>query len=173
MSDKIGQLGGNITSKNFPCNYCVDMKSGGFNPDYGMELCANKLMSQNHQEETMAHGMGYIQSPFWIPLRLSLTEMMHVYDHLRFQVDWDNLRHAACSEIRASALSGECRFIQQFWRNGQWKVNKGYQDCVRRRSILSMVARPNCKDDVQAAKVVNEVWDSCLSDTRPFDEVYK
>ena len=101
------------------------------------------------------------------------TELMHVYDHLRFQVDWDNLRHSACSEIRASALSGECRFVQQFWKNGQWKLNKGYQDCVRRRAILSMVARPNCKDDVHAAKVVNEVWDSCLTDTRPFDEVYR
>ena len=101
------------------------------------------------------------------------TEMVHVYDHLRFQVDWNDLRHAACSEIRASALSGECRFIQQFWKNGQWKVNKGYQDCVRRRAELSMASRPAVKDDVHAAQVVNDVWDSCLTDTRPFDEVYR
>lgn len=33
--------------------------------------------------------------------------------------------------------------------------------------------RPNCKDDVQAVKVVNEVWDSCFRDTRPFDEIYR
>jgi inner membrane protease ATP23 len=26
---------------------------------------------------------------------------------------------------------------------------------------------------VHAAKVVNEVWDSCFTDTRPFDEIYK
>ena len=57
MTEKIGQMGGNITLKSFPCNYCVDMKSGGFNPVYGMELCANKLASQNQQEDTMAHGM--------------------------------------------------------------------------------------------------------------------
>ena len=56
MNEKIGQMGGNITLKSFPCNYCVDWKSGGFNPDYGMELCANKLVSRNHQEDTMAHG---------------------------------------------------------------------------------------------------------------------
>jgi inner membrane protease ATP23 len=35
------------------------------------------------------------------------------------------------------------------------------------------MARPWCKNDVQAVKVVNEVWDSCFADTRPFDEVYR
>lgn len=33
--------------------------------------------------------------------------------------------------------------------------------------------RPSCKDDVHATKVVNEVWDSCFADTRPFDEIYR
>ena len=104
---------------------------------------------------------------------LTVAELMHVYDHMRFEVDWNDLRHAACSEIRASGLSGECGFVQQFWRYGQHKITRGYQDCVKRRAILSMVARPNCKDELQAARAVNEVWDSCLTDTRPFDEVYK
>ncbi|KAL9130484.1 MAG: hypothetical protein Q9217_001356 [Psora testacea] len=155
MTEKVDGLGANITSKHFACNFCVEMKAGGFNPDYGMELCANKLTSRRHQEQVMAH------------------ELMHAYDHMRFEVDWNDLRHAACSEIRASGLSGECGFVQQFWRHGQHKITRGYQDCVKRRAILSMVARPNCKDELQAAKVVNEVWDSCLTDTRPFDEVYK
>lgn len=35
------------------------------------------------------------------------------------------------------------------------------------------MARPGVKDDVHAAKIVNEVWDSCFTDTRPFDEIYK
>ena len=56
MTEKVDGLGANITSKHFPCNFCVDMKAGGFNPDYGMELCANKLSSQSHQEQVMAHG---------------------------------------------------------------------------------------------------------------------
>ena len=48
-----------------------------------------------------------------------------------------------------------------------------HQNCVRRRAVASVMARPNCKDDVQAVKVVNEVWDSCFKDTRPFDEIYR
>jgi hypothetical protein len=26
-------------------------------------------------------------------------EMVHVYDHARFKVDWSDLRHHACSEV--------------------------------------------------------------------------
>ena len=100
--------------------------------------------------------------------------MVHAYDYLRFKADMVNdLRHAACSEIRASSLSGECKFWREFWNRGQWKVNKQHQECVRRRATISVANRPGCKDDVQAAKVVNEVWDSCFADTRPFDEIYK
>lgn len=47
------------------------------------------------------------------------------------------------------------------------------QECVRRRATLSVSARPACKDQEHAAKVVNEVWDSCFYDTRPFDEIYR
>jgi inner membrane protease ATP23 len=38
---------------------------------------------------------------------------------------------------------------------------------------LSVRMRPQCKDDEQATKVVNEVWDSCFRDTRPFDEIFR
>ena len=47
----------------------------------------------------------------------------------------------------------------------------GAQACVRRRAILSVRANPNCLDEATAARAVNEVWESCFNDTRPFDEV--
>ena len=100
--------------------------------------------------------------------------MVHAYDHLRFKVQWgDNLRHEACTEIRAAALSGECRWTREFFKRGQWKFTQQFQECVRRRAARSVAAHGNCKDDVQAVKTVNEVWDSCFPDTRPFDEVYR
>ena len=108
------------------------------------------------------------------PILMDGSEMVHAYDHLRFKVNWDeNLRHAACTEIRASSLSGECRWAREFFTRGQWKLTQQHQECVRRRATLSVAGRPFCKDDVQAAKVVNEVWDSCFADTRPFDEIYR
>lgn len=45
------------------------------------------------------------------------------------------------------------------------------QACVRRRAILSVRANPKCPDEAAAARAVNEVWESCFNDTRPFDEV--
>lgn len=45
------------------------------------------------------------------------------------------------------------------------------QTCVRRRAILSVAANPNCKSKEDAERAVNEVWESCFADTRPFDEV--
>jgi hypothetical protein len=33
-----------------------------------------------------------------------LHEMIHLYDHCRFNVDWSNLRHHACSEVSESDL---------------------------------------------------------------------
>jgi mitochondrial inner membrane protease ATP23 len=57
-------------------------KAGGFDPDYGIQICANEMRNQGHLEDTMAH------------------EMVHAYDHLRFKLDWtDSLRHAACAEV--------------------------------------------------------------------------
>jgi inner membrane protease ATP23 len=70
-------------------------------------------------------------------------------------------------------LSGECRWAREFFTRRNWKLSQQFQDCVRMRAIMSVRARPRCKDDLQATKVVNEVWDSCFSDTRPFDEVYR
>lgn len=70
-------------------------------------------------------------------------------------------------------LSGECRWAREFFLRNNWRVTEQFQNCVRSRAVQSMMARPWVKDDVQAVKVVNGVWDSCFSDTRPFDEVYR
>ena len=147
-------------------------QTGGFDPEYGIQICANELRNRGHLEDTMAHGMLPIyQTPSHAN---SFAEMVHAYDHLRFKLNWrDDLRHAACAEIRASSLSGECRWSREFFTRGQWKLTQQHQECVRRRATLSVAGRPSCKDDVQAAKVVNEVWESCFADTRPFDEIYR
>lgn len=82
LSDNIRQLGGDLSSHNIYCRRCTQRKAGGFDPEYGIQICANEMRDQGHLEDTMAH------------------EMVHAYDHLRFKLDWDNnLRHAACTEV--------------------------------------------------------------------------
>jgi len=71
-------------------------------------------------------------------------------------------------------LSGECRWTREAVTRGNWlTLTEQFQNCVRSRAIQSVMARPVCKDEAQAAKVVNEVWDSCFADKRPFDDIYR
>ena len=98
-------------------------------------------------------------------------ELIHMYDECRFNVDWNNLRHVACTEIRANNLSGDCRYLSELNR-GIVSFAGQHQECVRRRAIESVTANEACPDEATARKVVNEVFESCFKDTRPFDEIY-
>lgn len=90
LSDNIQQLGGDLHNHNIYCRRCTNRKAGGFDPEYGILICANEMKDQGHLEDTMAH------------------EMVHAYDHLRFKVDWtNNLRHAACTEVREITKEGK------------------------------------------------------------------
>ncbi|KAJ3981002.1 peptidase M76 family-domain-containing protein [Lentinula detonsa] len=128
-------------------------------PHGAIKLCAGHFFSKQHVESTIAH------------------ELVHMFDECRFKVDWTNLRHHACSEIRANNLSGDCRWTREL-RRGEgipgfgsgW--TKGHQTCIRRRAITSVAANPACPSLAHAERAVNEVWESCFTDTRPFDEVY-
>ena len=41
---------------------------------------------------------------------------------------------------------------------------------MRRRAIDSVTANPASPNEAAAERAVNEVWESCFNDTRPFDE---
>jgi len=98
MSQNITDLNGKLDGENVHCRRCVTRvviekdadgkeverrvrQGGGFSPDHGIMICANEMRSRGHLEDTLAH------------------EMVHAWDHLRFKVDWADLRHAACTEV--------------------------------------------------------------------------
>lgn len=140
---------------------CPPSIAGGFSPSLRSEptsessilLCSNRIFSKAHLEDTLSH------------------EMVHWFDHCRFLVDWSNLRHHACSEIRAASLSGDCGFVRE-WQRRNYGFKLQHQNCVKRRAVLSILANPACAGDRQKAEqTVDEVFQSCFGDTRPFDEV--
>ncbi|KAH3679084.1 hypothetical protein WICMUC_001280 [Wickerhamomyces mucosus] len=155
MLQQIKKLGYEIKDSSIICDFCNDWKGGGFHPELGVLLCQNRIIDKWHLEDTLSH------------------ELIHYYDNTKFKVDWLNLKHHACSEIRASSLSGECRIMNQIKRAGLTRFGRGHQDCVKRRAILSVQSNPICKDKEQAIKVVEEVWESCFNDTRPFEQIYR
>jgi inner membrane protease ATP23 len=81
LRHNINLLGHDLNETNMRVKRCTTQQSGGFDPDYGILLCANKFRNRGHMEDTMAH------------------EMVHAYDHLRFKLDPLDLRHAACMEV--------------------------------------------------------------------------
>jgi inner membrane protease ATP23 len=102
MSGNITALNGKMDADNVRCRRCVTRvvkvqetdengvvrevekkvrQGGGFSPDHGILICANEMRNRGHMEDTLAH------------------EMVHAWDHLRFKVDWADLRHAACTEV--------------------------------------------------------------------------
>ncbi|KAF9201625.1 Mitochondrial inner membrane protease atp23 [Haplosporangium sp. Z 27] len=153
MMNNLVKAGCPITKNMLECTTCDKTRSGGFSKDHGIMLCQNGFFSKKHQEHTMIH------------------EMIHMYDHCVFNVEWGNLRHHACSEIRAAALSGDCNWTREI-RRGFYTFTKQHQECVKRRAILSVQANPNCPSRAAAEKAVNAVFESCYNDTRPFDEFY-
>lgn len=70
------------------CHPCPENRAGGFSPDHGILLCQDRFFNKKHMEDTLAH------------------ELIHAFDHCRFKVDWGNLRHHACSEVRVGASGG-------------------------------------------------------------------
>jgi inner membrane protease ATP23 len=68
------------------CHPCPEWSAGGFSAEFGVLLCQNRMLSKKHVEDTLAH------------------EMLHAFDHCRFKVDWNNLRHHACSEVSTFPL---------------------------------------------------------------------
>ena len=90
MRKNIEALNGDLNSVNVRCKRCptrvgedgkLYRQGGGFSPDHGILICANEMRDRKHLEDTLAH------------------EMVHAWDHLRWKVDWSDLRHAACTEV--------------------------------------------------------------------------
>ncbi|GAA5960684.1 hypothetical protein JCM3765_007288, partial [Sporobolomyces pararoseus] len=138
------------------CKPCPPTMAGGYSSELGVLLCQNRFMGKPHMQDALAH------------------ELIHAYDDRRFKPrggkSWaEDLRAHACTEIRAENLSGDCKWGREFSRQN-FSFTKQHQACVRRRAILSVTANPNCKSREQAEQVVDEVWESCWPDTRPFDE---
>lgn len=82
-----------VPPSNVLCAPCDLTRAGGFSPDPGaVVLCSGHFFSEAHMEHTLMH------------------ELVHMYDHCKFKVDWTNLRHHACSEVRTHSpnLSIQC-----------------------------------------------------------------
>eukprot|EP00658_Telonema_sp_P-2_P049388 TRINITY_DN3755_c0_g1_i1.p1 TRINITY_DN3755_c0_g1~~TRINITY_DN3755_c0_g1_i1.p1 ORF type:complete len:232 (+),score=53.75 TRINITY_DN3755_c0_g1_i1:90-785(+) len=137
----------------FKCITCSAPVEAGYDQrDEKIKICGNNVHGYNAVCVVMAH------------------ELLHAFDACRAHTDWSNLQHHACTEIRASNLSGECKWGQEVLR-GMTSFQRQHQACVRRRAVLSVKMNPNCADEAAAQAAVAHVWDKCYNDPAPFDRV--
>ena len=88
MLKRLEQSGCSVAPKHLSCQPCSYDRSGGFVPGAGITiLCQGRFWSKTHMEHTLVH------------------ELVHMYDQCTFKVDWNNLRHHACSEVSMLAIT--------------------------------------------------------------------
>jgi inner membrane protease ATP23 len=145
----------------FQCTQCPasENRASAFELDqYGysrITLCENRIRDADDVKATMTH------------------ELVHAYDHCRANIDFNDCAQLACTEIRATNLSGDCSFSNERKRFGTLTaLSSGIYDhhkaCVRRRATLCVKSNPRCGAP-QAA--VDKVFDRCYNDTEPFGSV--
>ncbi|GAQ88292.1 Ku70-binding protein [Klebsormidium nitens] len=154
LREAMEKAGCPVGDRFFSAMNCMMNAGGGFMPEgEGIKICYNNVVYQDEVDTGLAH------------------ELIHAYDQCRVaKLDWENVHHQACSEIRAANLSGDCHFKREIAR-GNFNIQKQHQVCVRRRAVLSVATNPNCTSKQAAEDAVDAVWAKCYKDTAPFDRI--
>jgi mitochondrial inner membrane protease ATP23 len=160
LLQSIEKLGCPIPKDFFSCQTCDKTISGGFTPN-------NDKNNKNYSPKIIMCDTPMDNTTFENTL---VHELVHAYDQCKIKIDWKNCLHHACSEIRASSLSGECTYDQEVNR-GHHKVGGGGIDCVKRRAGLSVAANPYCKDVAKDA--ILATYDYCSNDKAPLEHEYE
>ncbi|CAO2582134.1 Mitochondrial inner membrane protease ATP23 homolog [Lemmus lemmus] len=139
--------------RHFSCEDCDGNVSGGFDASASqIVLCQNNIRNQAHMSRVVTH------------------ELIHAFDHCRAHVHWfTDVRHLACSEIRAASLSGDCSLVNEIFRL-RFGLKRHHQTCVRDRAALSILAVRNISRE-EAQKAVDDVFESCFNDREPFGRI--
>lgn len=90
-----------------------------------------------------------------------------MFDYCRNNLDFKNLDHLACTEVRAANLT-YCSFMSS-WIDGDaapWDMKQKHQECVKRRAMLSVLAARGVTIE-EATAAVERVFNKCYNDMEP------
>ncbi|RDD44560.1 Mitochondrial inner membrane protease ATP23-like protein [Trichoplax sp. H2] len=154
MLESMKKLGCEVNiEKQLVCEPCSGNVLGGFDSRASqIVLCENTIYSPGCMKDVLTH------------------ELIHAYDHCRAHVDWRNIHHLACSEIRAANLSGDCFFWKENLARFNFGLKQHQQKCVKDRAVKSILCVMDV-DENEARNAVDTVFDSCFADLDPFDRI--
>lgn len=97
-------------------------------------------------------------------------ELIHAFDYCRADLNFENLEHLACTEIRAANLSDQCSFFQHLSTSSRpfrWKNQ--HQQCVKERARESMkISFDRTRKELD--EIIENVFSRCYHDREPFDD---
>lgn len=136
--------------RHISCEECSPTVSGGYDPGLNqIVICQNVVSSKGVIQGILTH------------------EMIHMFDYCRNKLDFKNIDHLACTEVRAANLT-HCSYISALM-NGDihlGTVKEMHQICVKNKALASILAvRKIAKAD--AIDAVERVFPKCYSDLEP------
>lgn len=132
------------------CELCDNSVSGGFDAELNqIVICHNTSRSQSRVQGVLSH------------------ELIHMFDFCRNEMDFKNIEHVACTEIRAANLV-HCSFLSAV-SQGQaspFHVKEAHKDCVKSLAKASVMAARKVTES-QARLAVEKVFPMCYNDLEP------
>ncbi|XP_008202847.1 mitochondrial inner membrane protease ATP23 homolog [Nasonia vitripennis] len=136
--------------RHISCEVCDSKVSGGYDP-----VLNQVVICQN-----VAKRKGYVQS-------VLTHELIHMFDYCKNDLDFKNIYHLACTEVRAANLA-HCSFLSA-WTYGTASprnIKERHKECVRQKALTSVLALKNVTKD-EALEAINKVFPKCYDDLEP------
>lgn len=137
--------------RHISCETCNRGVTGGYDPTLNqVVICYNRIHTKGVIEGVLGH------------------ELLHAWDSCRAELDFNDLAHVACTEIRAANLF-HCSILSGLFAGSVSLTNlsQAHGRCVKQKAVASLLAvRPEL-DRRRAWKIVDNVFDKCYNDLEP------
>ncbi|MCL4137063.1 UNVERIFIED_CONTAM: hypothetical protein GTU68_048106 [Idotea baltica] len=136
--------------RHIACEVCDNSLLGGYDQELNqVVICQNVCTSEGRVQAALSH------------------ELVHMFDYCKNKVDFSNLDHLACAEIKAANLTS-CSFLTSLTlpRNSYFSVARTHQDCVKIKAVWSMKYARNITEET-AMESVDRVFPKCYNDLEP------
>ncbi|KAJ8957046.1 hypothetical protein NQ314_006605 [Rhamnusium bicolor] len=136
--------------RHIACEECAPTVSGGYDPILNQVIiCHNTTTKEGIVQGVLTH------------------EMIHMFDYCQNHLDFKNIDHLACTEVRAANLA-HCSFISA-WINGDASpinIKEAHQNCVKSKALSSVLAARNVTK-LEAIDAIERVFPKCYPDLEP------
>ncbi|XP_029647733.1 mitochondrial inner membrane protease ATP23 homolog [Octopus sinensis] len=140
--------------RHIACEPCVGYVNGGYDPQQNqVVVCQNTAKKR------------------WLCCNVLAHEFIHAFDYCRAKVDFMNIHHLACTEIRAANFM-HCSFMAAMSAGSAspFNIKQKHADCVKQQAVKSIVIVRNISNEA-ALEIVNEVFDKCYNDLEPVGRI--